>query len=177
MMAARSSRLGTRKAISLSGTTDSVSVNHLSNLSSSHVNFARWSASEYLKVRTVPAGLPKTPRRRGPSWSLSRAWHPVQRFSKSSLPWLLPANNGRTAHEAHVTRRAPPKAARTAAECRRITLGSPFRRPAMSPPPRGCGSGVQTERRRFRERPGVGRREPSWGRAPALLRALVAEKQ
>ena len=40
MIAARSSGLGTRNPISLSGRTDSVSVNHLSNLASSHVKFA-----------------------------------------------------------------------------------------------------------------------------------------
>src|ERR1700733_8815068 len=67
MIAARSSCLGTRNPISLSGTMDSVSVNHLSNSASSQVTFAFCSASEYLKVFALAAGLPKTPRRRGPS--------------------------------------------------------------------------------------------------------------
>src|SRR5580698_3874286 len=56
MTAVRSSCLGTRNPMSLSGTMDSVSVNHLSNSTSSHVTFAFCSASECLKVVTLPSG-------------------------------------------------------------------------------------------------------------------------
>src|SRR6266853_3913569 len=94
-MAARSSCLGTRNDISLSGTTDSVSVSHLSRLASSHVCFAFLSASEYWNVLTVPAALPTTPLRRGPSWSASRAWHPVQRFWKRACPSCAPCPSAR----------------------------------------------------------------------------------
>src|SRR4029077_8340327 len=90
MIAARSSCLGTRNAISLSGTTDSVSVSHLSSLASSQLCFALLSASEYLKVLTEPAALPTTPLSRGPSWSASRAWHPPQRFWNRACPSCSP---------------------------------------------------------------------------------------
>jgi hypothetical protein len=56
MMVVRSSCLGTRNPISLSGATDSVSVNHLSNSPSFHVTFV-------LQVRTKmrsPTRLPYT---------------------------------------------------------------------------------------------------------------------
>src|SRR4029077_4494234 len=103
MIAARSSCLGTRNAISLSGTTDSVSVSHLSSLASSQVCFALLSASEYLKVLTVPAALPTTPLSRGPSWSASRAWQPPQRFWNRACPSCPPcpsAWEGSTAKDA-----------------------------------------------------------------------------
>src|SRR5438045_9384115 len=74
--------------MSLSGINLSGSVNHWSRELASHITLADFTASEYLKLVMLPAFLPKTPRSRGPSFSRSRAWHPAQRFAKTSRPWF-----------------------------------------------------------------------------------------
>src|SRR5579862_8461644 len=116
MIVVLSSLLVTRNAMSLSGMNPSGSVSHLSSELLSHITPDFRIDSEYGNDGTLAAARPNTPRRRGPILSLSREWHPVQRFSKSSLPWLLPATRGRTAHKTHVTNRALASAKRTAAE-------------------------------------------------------------
>src|SRR6266478_7475932 len=72
--------------MSLSATTFSGSVSHFSRDSAFQVMCAFLSASEYLKDETEPDALPYTPRSRGPSLSLSSAWQPPQRLSKTSFP-------------------------------------------------------------------------------------------
>src|SRR5436309_1264713 len=86
MMAARSSALWTRVAMPLPGTRLSGSVSHSFSVSSFHSILACFSASEYSNEGTEAAARPYTPRRRGPSLSLSSEWHPAQRVSNSCFP-------------------------------------------------------------------------------------------
>src|ERR1700758_4976743 len=72
--------------MSLSGITESVLTSHLSSEASFHTTCADLSESEYLKLVIAPAFRPKTFPSRGPSLSLSSAWHPPHRFSNNSFP-------------------------------------------------------------------------------------------
>src|ERR1700730_11408354 len=85
MISLRSSACSTWNAMSLLGTNFSVSVSHLSRLSSVHLTLDFLSASEYRNEWTDPAERPYTPPRRGPPLSRSSAWHPPHRFSNSTL--------------------------------------------------------------------------------------------
>src|SRR5471030_1868243 len=86
MISLRSGAFSTWSVMSLLGTSFSVSVSHLSSVSSVHLTLDFLSASEYWNESTDPAVRPYTPLRRGPSLSRSSAWHPPQRFSNSDLP-------------------------------------------------------------------------------------------
>src|ERR1700730_17677654 len=90
MISLRSSAFSTWIVMSLLGTSFSVSVSHLSRVSSVHLILDFLSASEYWNESTDPAVRPYTPPRRGPSLSRSSAWHPPQRFSNSVLASAWP---------------------------------------------------------------------------------------
>src|SRR5436190_5027964 len=86
MMFARSAGSFNRKAMSLPGMTDSVSVSQRPSVASSQVTDVVFIASEEANCGSFPAWRPYTPRRGGPTLILSSAWQPVHRFSKASRP-------------------------------------------------------------------------------------------
>ena len=85
-MSARSLGFLKLKFMSLLDTKRSVSDSHFSSASPSQVKFDAFIASEYLKVETLAAFHPNTPRSRGPSFSLSSEWQDPQRFWNNSSP-------------------------------------------------------------------------------------------
>jgi len=78
-----SSLLGTRNAMSLSGTNPSGSTSHLSSELLSQVTPDFRSDSQYGNVATLAAGRPNTPQRRGPIFSFPIPQTTLYRFQVS----------------------------------------------------------------------------------------------